>query len=104
MSFQDQIIEAAMNLSQEGDSVEVFPDVIKPKQFKCAKKAHQALKQDGISVTWDSRRGCAVVCKGTPAPAPAPVPEPAPAPEPEEKGQAVFDRFAGWDKDATKED
>lgn len=76
MSFQDQIIEAAKGLSQEGDSVEVVPAKRKPKQYKCCNAAHQILKRDGISVSWDTNKSCAVVCKGTPAPAPAPAPEP----------------------------
>ncbi len=100
MSFQDQIIEAAAGLNQEGDSVEVVPAVRKPKQFRDCQQANNALKEGGISVVWDSAKQCAVVCKGTPAPAPAPAPEP--TPEPEESGQAMFDRFAGWDEDDKK--
>ncbi len=101
MSFQDQIIEAAMELNQEGDSVEVVPAVRKSKQFRCCQKAGDSLKEDGISVVWDTNKQCAVVCKGKPAPAPAPAPVSEPEPVPEEKGQALF---AQWGKDAKKED
>jgi len=103
MSFQDKIIEAAMSLNKEGDSVDVVPDVMKPKLFKDCQRANVALKEDGILVAWDGSKQCAVVCKGKPAPAPAPAPvsEPEPEPAPEEKGPTLF---AEWNKDAKKED
>ncbi len=93
MNFQEQIAQAAKTLTQEGDSIEVVPNISKPKQFRDCQIANTKLKEDGISVVWSDAKLCAIVSKVKS------VVEEKPKSNDEVQDKALFSRFSDWGKD-----